>query len=447
MISSKLFFLGVLAAKVAGAQSPEVPTPEHPWTLKALLSFALQHSPTVLTAEESARQASAGETVSLAALLPQLDFNSTHGLASTASVTSGQYLQQGNWISQAGIVLSASLYDNGKSWTAYRTAGLARERAELALKNARAQLALDLIRAFHDYSYQVKSFDVLREQTRLLERQYRSADYQYRQGLRTAEEALRFKIKFQRAEIDQDDARESLRRASRELFRLAGMANEFDAETLASAKLLVPTDLEQNPGPVAAKTIDPESTVEVRLARLSTQVVQGSVDISRRTLWPELGLTASTGYSANGYLRRAGDAPSSDAWNSSVLLTLDYKIWDWGGRRNQYAQQLSQRAASEIDARRTALDIHVKLQDLESDLRRLQALYTSALDLRRLEESSYRELESRYRDGKTDYLNFVEGANSFLQAKQSLYSTVRDLLKKSAERQYYEGTLNDSFQL
>ncbi|MBI3554685.1 MAG: TolC family protein [Deltaproteobacteria bacterium] len=404
------------------------------------IRYALEHSPTVEQAMRHASIADLQSRNSRATFLPGLDLSATNGLK--RSVTSGQPVTPHNpWLSDVNAALTETLYDNGSAITKYKIASLTNEIARINFEGARAQLTLDVSVSYYKYSLAQKIFEVAEQRSKILGKQFASVSSQYRQGMKTRQDFLRFKTQVQRSDLDHLASENEIRVGIGELKRLLGFAVD-SKET--------PEFVAVEPAPFNPKTGVPQATPPIdkvygyRANILQRRANELNVDFTRRLYLPQLAVTAGSTYDNSGYIGNgtAFSATNTLSWTGQLVLT--YNIWDWGTRARNVEIAEHARVVQDEDLVKADLALRQNIENLMLQLRLLQESYKLNVELLELSQQSYDFLEEEYRRGHITYLDIITGLNDLLDAKTKYLTSYFSLLQSLAQYGYYEGTLYET---
>ena len=402
--------------------------------------YALEHSPTL---EQATRQASIADLQARntrASFLPSLDLSATNGVK--RSLTTGQSVTPYNpWISDLNVSATETLYDNGSSITKYKIAALTSDIARINFEGARAQLTLDVSVSFYKFSLAQKIFEVAEQRSKILGKQFSSVSSQYRQGMKTRQDFLRFKTQVQRADLDHMSSENDIRVGISELRRLLGIPVESAENPEFVAVDPVPFDPKTGV-PSAVPSIDKVYTYRANI--LQKKANELNVDFSRRLYLPQLAITGGSTYDNNGYVGNgtAFSATNTLSWTGQLVLT--YNIWDWGTRARNVEIAEHTRASQDDDLIKTNLTLRQSIENMMLQLRLLQESYKLNVELLELSQQSYDFLEEEYRRGHIAYLDIITGLNDLLDAKTKYLTSYYSLLQSLAQYRYYEGTLYET---
>lgn len=403
------------------------------WDLARTLSFALENAPGRLLADEARASTEDSERAARGGLFPSLTAKSAHGFA---GVNPGSTTTE-PWSSAASLEMSVPLYDNGQSWRTLRTARLASQSARLEAIESVQQLGLDVIRAYYDLSYRGYSLEAVKSRRDTLSKQFRLADSLYRQGLRTKVDVRRFEIQDQRAALELRQAEAEMQRSVAKLQALLGFQDGVGPS-------FVPVSLEAPRNTAATVESTPLKVEDLRarqIAAIKVEISREGYEGERRTLWPQLSLNGDASYGWANYLGNTTAPDPSLSW--SALASLNFVIFDGGIRRANSSKALHALRSSELSLAKVDADLKSQMTGLEIDLQLLRGNLEANRQLRLLEEENYAVLEARYRDGKTNYLDLIDGLQSLLRARLGEYSGTSDFRLKEAEKLFYEGRIHE----
>lgn len=418
------------------AATPVPPAPAETLTFKQAIERAVEKSPSlrVTRLELEAKELEFKNAFSV--FLPQLDLSTSAGLRETNPATAST-----NRVSTLQLDLQETLYDNGISLTRYESARIARDIAKISYENERDRLALSVGQEFLSYSQSKVLVDVQTQQLDIINKQYTTVSSQYRQGIRTRRDYLRFRSEQRRAEIDVQQAQNVAQRSRVELNRLLGVEIREDEPSLNFAPLEIQYNVVENL-PTRAPNINDH--FQYRIAKLQREIVKNDVRLVTRQLWPQLNLTAGATYTTGDYLGTATAINNNEFTSWYALGTLNFNIWDWGIRRRNIsiAKARANQQNSQLDASLNTFS--AENSRLMLDLNERAKSYSLARELLDLENSSYGLLSRDYRDGKVAYVELIVALRDLLNAKRQLYSAYFGLREQLLRYNYHEGRLFES---
>lgn len=421
----RLFFFLLLAPGAYAA----------PLTLHDAASYAMRHSPSL---DSSQRQALIAEDERLnarSAFLPTVDFSSAHGLQRTYPKANVHE----PWASNFALTFSETLYDNGESITRHRIATLQEEIAREILRRDRDRLLFDIAASFFQYSLARKSLEIQQEQHAVLKLQVELVKESYRHGVKARKDYLRFQTQLNRSDIDLLGARTNLQRAELSLRRLLGVP-------LSSTETLEFLVDESRPPTIRPADTKLDSHRDYRIAQLQRRVSDLTSELARRKLWPELGLKATANYGSSDYLFTGVPPHESDRITWNALVTLNYNILDWGVRRRNVEIAASRAAIRSNELESELLLLREEVEKLQVDIRKQQEGFSLSDELLKLERANLQLITNEYREGKVQYLDYINSLQNFANAKSTYYTSLYDLKRGILARRYHEGTLYDALQ-
>lgn len=413
--------------------TPAPPAPSQVLNFKQTITYAVENSPSlrVYKLEVNARDLELRNARSV--FFPSLDLSTTAGLRETDPPSTPS-----NKVSTLQLALAEKLYDNGISIIRYDTASLNYRIANLTYENERDQLALTVGQEYLNYSLNAALVEVQQQQLSIINQQFSTVSSLYRQGIRTRKDYLRFKTEQRRAEIDFQQAQNTLARSRVELNRLLGVevtegVPNFDFTPLSVEHQLV--------AKLPLRAPDIKSHFRYRIAELQRETFQNDVRVVKRDFWPQLSLTAGASYNTGDYLGTASSINNNEFTEWYALGTLTFNIWDWGIRRRNIS--ITQARANERSSELTASlnTFSADNSKLMFSLNERAKSYALSRELLDLETSSYGLLSRDYREGKVSYLDLIVALRDLLNAKVQLYTSYFGLRDQLLRYTYHEGQL------
>jgi outer membrane protein TolC len=375
-------------------------------------------------------------TNAFSSFFPQLDLGAVHGLRGASPSPYSSSL-----VSEFNLEATENIYDNGQSWTRYESAKIAKEIADLSYRHERDKLTLEFANEYMRYSLSKALFEVQQQQFSIVNKQYQSVSSQFRQGVKTRRDYLRFKTELRRSEIDLQSATTAVERSRVELMRLMGV------ELRPGVAVYEFQPIEIEPGavvkaPDAAPHI--ESHFLYRISNLQKQIFENDTRLVKRQFGPEVFFTAGASYHTGDYLGSTVSVTSNESTSWNALLTLKFNLIDWGARRRNIAIANVKQAQGESGLAVAVNSFAADSAKLMLDLGQSTKSYALAKELLDLESQSYGFLDSEYRNGKVSYLDIIVGLRDLLNSKVQMYSSYFDLRTQLLRYRYYEGRLYDS---
>lgn len=398
--------------------------------LKSAIQYSLENSPRFDSLKRERDISVLNKKNAKAQWFPSLDLKATHGLQEE-----DPRLESTPWESELSLTLTENLYDNGVTSTNYRIATLNEDIAELQYNDQRNAFSLELANAYLSYSLSIKLLEIQEKQFKLISKQSELTTRQYRNGMRTKKDYLRFKTQVSRAEIDLIAARSEVEKSKESILSLIGIGlRPVEAVTF------VPVSLEGLKDDLTPP-IELENHLLFQAAQKQKKVNELTSDLTRRKQYPELFLTAGATYGSRYYIDTGRNFDDNETSSWGMLLTVRYNFLDWG-IRSRDAEIASQRAIilnNELDSR--LLTLRTNLNKLKIDNSLTQRNFRLAGELFEMEKENLSLIDREYRNGNVSYLDFITGLSDFADAERKFYSASRDLISARYSLLYHQGKL------
>lgn len=399
--------------------------------LRGLLELATEHSPALRSAQNRLLISGLNRKNAIAGFFPSLDLTATQGYRETTP--SGDDEPWGG--SELRLSLTEPLYDNGRSWIAYESSGFEKGISDLELVLSREQLALDLSNAYYEFVLASLLYRVKQFQNDLLGKQFKSIEFAHRQGLRSRDDYLRFKARLKRSDLDVKAAANAIVQSRNKIYETAGVSLRDekppdiavpDPDRLVEAQ--VPTDRPRL-----------EHHLRHRITRLTRQKNALAVDLERKKYWPELSLEADYIYTNADYLSGRSSFVDDKTSGVSVLLSVNFNLWDWGlrARNVQIAKYEEAVLGHELD--RELMELELRLRNLMADLDLFKQNFDLSAELMQLETKNYETMNEKYRNGQVSFLDIVNAVDDLVSAREAYYGNLIELKKAMMEHRFHEG--------
>ena len=129
------------------------------------------------------------------------------------------------------------------------------------------------------------------------------------------------------------------------------------------------------------------------------------------------------------------------ATSHSSFLAFDF------GTRRRNTEIAAQQAAIQADSLEGGLlDLKQTIDKLYIDLRQSTESYNLSQELLKLERANLALITNEYRQGKVQYLDYINSLQNFASAKSTYYSSLYDLRRQQLALHYHEGNLYETVQ-
>lgn len=405
-------------------------------SLRQVLEISLEKSPDYQIAKNQLESAGLDQKNSFAAFLPSLDFSSQHGKRGLDPDILGETAQT-NWVSGASVSLTETFYDNGESYKRYQISGLRYELAKLNHEKVKAQLIRSVAIAYYRAAISVQNLKFTQRYFQEMERLARLVTNQFQQGLKTRKDFLSFKTRAQRGQLDVYRSEQSATLARGQLSSLIGRSPEEPLSIVESERPVLP----KSP---LSPTIEVNSLYEKRALELQNKIADLELQLARRRFWPEVSLVGAASYGSSGYVGTGARFQDNDSAQWNLLLNVKFNLLDWGVRnRNIQVTRVSQDSALQ-GLRSSLYSAEQDLQTYRTQIARAAESYKLAKELQKMEEDTFKILESDYRSGRATYLELTTGLANLLDAQNRGQEADLELADLYMRTKYYKGNLNET---
>jgi outer membrane protein len=309
------------------------------------------------------------------------------------------------------IDLQWAIYTGGRTDALARAARAERDAAGEDLAAARADLRLEITRAFWALVTARDTEQVLARSLDSLEAHMRDLRSRLEQGLIPPNEVLSAEAQHSRERVVAIDARNARAIAEADLRRLLGMEREEPLEPAVTLE----------PSPVADASAD-ALVAEARARRAERRALERRADAMRArgdaagsAGLPQIGIASGYDYARPNARIFPRDAEWRDSWDVSV--NVSWLLWDGGRRRAELAEAAAgARAAdarvSEFD-RQAAFEVRQRRLELDSS----RAAIAAASDGVRSATEARRVVGERFRAGVATSTDLLDAEIAVLQAE------------------------------
>ena len=401
--------------------------------LKEAIQRSILNSPVIKVKEGGLKTTELESATARSQWLPSLDLSAKHGVSKYHRPS-----PTAPWESEVGLTLTENLYDNGKTLNQSRVANLKVDNAKLELEREKADLTRKVVSEFYRYSLAMKLGTTREEQFSLLKIQYENIANQYRQGMRTRNDYLRFKNQLLRAEIETNSAKLSREKSELELHRLIALREEEKLE-------FQPIEPFAHLEPESPNRLDPKGTYDFKLSEIEIRIKEVEVRLAEREYWPGLFVSVGAGYNNSGYLGGNGGFGQNEQFGANALLGIKFNLWDWGIRRRDIEIADTKKNMAAQTSQDILLKARALVRSLETSVETARKNLLLTTQLLKAEEENYNSISTQYREGKLAYLDLITSLNDFLDAKLRHYAASFGLAEDLASIHFNQGNIYEFY--
>lgn len=327
---------------------------------------------------------------------------------------------------RVSLSFSQNLYTGGRIAAQSAIADHGRAQAELSLATTRAQLRLDVVRAYYDAALAGRLVEIA-------EATFRQADATYAQAKLRFETGSQPEFDVLRAQVTRDNLRPPTIRA-RSQRDIAHIRLKQLLDVPATQPIVLATRLDEDvlppPAPFAAALVNPPPPaatdvprVTIRQAETTLRQSEAGVSLARAQRLPTVSLTSAYGEVAYAGVPSLGDFRRN--WNVGAVVSLPILT---GGRLK--ADEIVARAGvQEAQARvQQARELaFVDTQTAYEELEAAQAAWEASAGTVAQAQRAYEIAELRYREGVSTQLELNDSRLLLVQAQAERAQSARDL--------------------
>ena len=322
------------------------------------------------------------------------------------------------WV--AGLSVSHPLFTGGRISSAISAAESAAEAARAALEEARAEVALEVKRAYYDALLASRSVDIVELSTELAREHLEQVRLRLSAGRASELEALRAEVELENLMPQLVQARNQRDVAMLNLKRLINLPADAEVEltTDLGARTSAGTDLVaiSLPAPDAAEDLL-NRRAALRAAREQVAIYEEQVDIARSAYLPTVALTGNL-------MRQAFPAgsfgfPGGDDWRDdwTVGFSVQLPLFQGFKRGADVAAAKAQVKQAELQLDQLREGLSLQYRQAKSELERAQAQVAAASRTAEQAERVYDLTELRYREGLATQLDVSNARLALQQAR------------------------------
>ena len=329
---------------------------------------------------------------------------------------------------RVNLSFSQLLYSGGRIGALADIAGAGRETAELTLTSARAQVILDVVRAYYDASLGQRLLEIAEATFTQAEATYEQTRLGFVAGSQPEFELLR-------AQVARDNQRPVvIRRRSERDIALLRLKQLLDLPADEELQLTTPLDGETlpPPAPFAASVQSAEVRLAsglvrstVRQAEAAVRQREAAVNVARSQRLPSI--SATSNYGEVGY--PSGSVPGFGDFRRNWTLGATVQVPVLTGGRLR-AEEMIARADVQDAKARLLQARELALVDSRTALEEMKAAYAgweASAGTVQQAQRAYEIAELRYREGVSTQLELTDARLLLVQAQATRAQAARDL--------------------
>lgn len=452
--------LPLLAPGIIGAQTAD----SLPLTLDAAIESALRNGDEARAAALRIDVADAQVTVARAAALPQLRVNATqtHVMESARAQAVGSVFNQPNTYN-TNANFSQQLYSGGRLSAGRRAASRVRASARFDETEDRAQVVLDVQRAYLQALFAVRAVEIQTSAYALAGARVLQAEQFERAGRAARYDVLRARVEQANIEPNVIQARGDADLSQLELKRLinAPLDRPLKLVTVVDSALVQRIVAQAEAGIATAER------AAIRSAEMIAAARRDAVSIAKADLLPTVGFSANLGYLAfpisgfppgRGRLEPvacpAGSAPDrvctaqNGGWfpDRSMAFTVSLPVFDGFRARGNIDLARAQARLAELDLAQEKERVRIEVAGARENLDRAKALYSARRQTVSEAEEAFQLASLRFARGLGTQLEVSDAQLALITAQMTEARAVYDLYLAAASLSRALGVSPSSFE-
>jgi outer membrane protein len=421
---------GTATAQASVSAQPAAPA--RAVTLEQALQMANENNPQVVGATGAISSAQAAERSARGAYLPSLSVNAGTSLAGAnafGTPAAGTALGGTSDAYSAGLSASWDVYTGGRRGAEREAAQAGTRAAQATLTAQRANVSLDVERAFYEVLRTEDLAVVAQSRIQRAEEGQTAAQQRLQLGSATRSDLLRAQLELNTARGDLLQARTERDAARLALGRLVGADDAVTATRGAESRLDPIGDAE------AAALLDAiqGEAPAVLAARAQTESAAAGLDAARSQYLPSI--SVSSGYS----WRNENPAFDQSQGSWSVGLGVSYPIFNGYQREESVVRARTQQTAAQATLADAVRGVRTDAARALGQLRLAQERITLAEQAAATAQEDLRVQRERYRLGSSTILDLLTSQEALVQAETDVVTARYDYQVARAELQALAG--------
>lgn len=421
-----------LAGEGTAVAQASASAPARAVTLEEALRLAHESNPQVVSATGAISSAQAAERSARGAYLPSLSLNAGTSLAGSNTIGTpgaGSSLGGTSDSYSAGLSASWDVYTGGRRGAEREAAQAETRAAQASLTAQRANVSLDVERAFYEVLRTEDLATVASSRIQRAEEGVTAAQQRLQLGSATRSDLLRAQLELNTARGDLLQAQTERDAAQLSLGRLVGADAAVTATPGAESQVDAMDDAEAS---ALLADIEREAPA-VLAARAQTESAAAGVDAARSQYLPSI--RVSSGYD----WQNQDPVFDQSRTNWSVGLGVSYPLFNGYQREESVVRARAQQTASQASLADAVRGVRTDAARALGQLRLAQERITLAEQAATTAQEDLRVQRERYRLGSTTILELLTSQEALVQAETDVVTSRYDYQVARAELQALTG--------
>jgi outer membrane protein len=385
-------------------------------TLQDALARARKNNPEYRAAVTEYRLAKEDRVQSRAALLPNVNYNTSFFYTQGNSTPTGKFVGANGvheYLSQGNIHQEISLQNLADYRRTSAAMAVARARAEIAARG----LVVTVVQAYYGFVVAQRKYATQQRAAAEAQNFFDISQKLERGGEVAHSDVIKAEIQFQQQQRDLQQAELEMNRTRLELAVL--VFPDFNENFSVVDDLQTPEPLPAFPEVQAAAA---RKNPDLRAATSALQAANSEVAMAWNGFLPSLSLDYFYGIDANRFATRGIDPATGLPIHNlgySAAATLQLPVWNWGSNRSKLKQADLRRDQARVELsfaqRQLLANLRTFYNEAQTARQQLESLSRSA----ELAADSMRLITLRYQSGESTVLEVVDAQNTLNVARNA----------------------------
>lgn len=409
------------------------------WTLRQCLEHALRNNIQIQKNRISEQE---GETTlwqTKGALLPSLNFSTSHTLSyrpfqeNTAIVQNGQVTNTSNKVAyngSYGLNASMTLWNGGVNRKNIEAQKLQNQILETTTRQSELNIQEQIAQLYVQILYSEEARQVSQQLAQTAKSQYERGQQMQAQGQMSKADVSQLEAQWRSAEYDIVNSSTQVDNYKRQLKSLL----QLPMETSFDLKGASPTDEQVMAALPASEQVYTQALAtrpEIKGAALNVEAANLNLDIAKRGLYPTISLSASLGDSHySGSSNSVGNQMKTNL-NMSAGVNVSVPILDNRKTKSSIEKVKLAKVTSQLDLQEKKTTLSSTIEEYWLNANANQQKFVAARAKVQSLEASYELLDEQFKNGLKNIAELLQGRDNLVSAKQeelqSKYTTLLNL--------------------
>ncbi|MBF0517351.1 MAG: TolC family protein [Nitrospirae bacterium] len=391
------------------------------YSLSGLFEIALKRSESIKISQEDVTIAHKGKDKAVSSFMPHFTASGSFVKFSGEKVTDTGFVIQPDTMATAKFKIEQSISLGGSEFISLDIAHDKITKGRLDLNTVKEDYLIGVATAYYDTLKAKKALTLAHSNVERLRDYKKAAEIKLHAGEVTKTAVLRAQAELSGAAAQLVSSENMLKIKKSTLARTVGLSGDFDIKDSVPAAFTELTGC-----PIAEldcfKQTAIEQRLEIKSARVQTEIYKKKADYAKSTYWPTL--------SVEGSYQRRDDVPRSTMVNYETLyggVTLTFPVYEGGLRKAEFEEALAMKRQRDLALDDAIKSIGLEVESAYYNYISQKTVMASLNDQLVFSEDNFNAMRRQFDAGLATSLDVMDANNLLAQSEKQLADAVYSL--------------------